>query len=308
MRMRLWLVFALSLPLAGCGQIPLSSDKASPAASTADAPADTDLSGQSTGGQGQEASTAYPDKEAAEEAKQPAAEQPAPDASAAADKAGEGEASASSASAPGAADMLSTQELSRAQELALGSGELKSLAASSVDRDSLADQAANGDMEALSTLKDRPSYRLLYTQRLPTEKGAAPERAAEVAVFRYDTNTLERSKVDLASGKVEALATGPDQPAPLVPEEIAEAAAVARADAKVQAALKAAGLDPADAKANGILTVSDEDGSVCAVKRCVRLFFASQRLPLPAFNAVVNLSDLELVEVVDMPGFTEAQP
>ena len=40
----------------------------------------------------------------------------------------------------------------------------------------------------------------------------------------------------------------------------------------------------------------------------MRLFFASQRLPLPAFNAVVNLSDLELVEVVDMPGFTEAQP
>lgn len=303
MRMRLWLVFALSLPLAGCGQIPLPSDKASPAASTADAPADEGLSGQSTGGPGEEASPAYPDKAAAEGEKEPAAAQPAPDASAAAD-----EASASAASAPGAADMLSTQELSRAQELALGSGELKSMAASSVDRDSLADQAANGDMEALSTLKDRPSYRLLYTQRLPAEKGAAPQRAAEVAVFRYDTNTLERSKVDLASGKVEALATGPDQPAPLVPEEIAEAAAVARADAKVQEALKAAGLDPADAKANGILTVSEEDGSVCAVKRCVRLFFASQRLPLPAFNAVVNLSDLELVEVVDMPGFTEAQP
>ena len=39
-----------------------------------------------------------------------------------------------------------------------------------------------------------------------------------------------------------------------------------------------------------------------------RKFMAPLRSPLPAFNAVVNLSDLELVEVVDMPGFTEAQP
>jgi hypothetical protein len=301
MRMRLLLVFALSLPLAGCGQIPLTSDKNDQEQATDVPEADEALAGQSAGSReadvGNEAagaSTAYPAKDEADPAADSAAAGTAADASA--------------ASAPAPADMLSVQELDRAAELALGSGELKSMAAAAVDRDSLADQAAGGDMEALSTLKDRPSYRLLYTQRLPAEKGAEAGRAAEVAVFRYDTNTLERSKVDLASGKVEALDAGPGQWAPLVPEEIAEAAAVARADAKVREALEAAGLDPADAKANGILTVSREDGSVCAAKRCVRLFFASARLPLPTFNVVVNLSDLELVEVVDMPGFTETTP
>ena len=299
MRMRLLLVFALSLPLAGCGQIPLTSDKDDQEQAT-DAPeADEALAGQSAGSrdagdEAAEASPAYPSKDDVDPAAGSAAAGTAADAAAAA--------------APAPADMLSAQELGRAAELALGSGELKSMAAAAVDRDSLADQAAGGDMEALSTLKDRPSYRLLYTQRLPTEKGVEAGRAAEVAVFRYDTNTLERSKVDLASGKVEALDVGPGQWAPLVPEEIAEAAAVARADPKVQEALEAAGLDPADAKANGILTVSREDGSVCAAKRCVRLFFASARLPLPTFNVVVNLSDLELVEVVDMPGFTETTP
>lgn len=306
MRMQLLLVFALSLPLAGCGQIPLSSDKGDPAQAT-DAPKDDEALSSQSAGTGQagseeagsedeadEASTAYPKKDDEAEPDEPVAAGTDADVAAAA--------------APASADMLSVQELSRAQELALGSGELKTLAASSVDRDSLADQAASGDMEALSTLKDRPSYRLLYTQRLPTEKGAEASRAAEVAVFRYDTNTLERSKVDLASGKVEALSDATGQWAPLVPEEISEAAAVARADVKVQEALKAAGLNPADAKANGILTVSQEDGAICAAKRCVRLFFASARLPLPTFNVVVNLSDLELVEVVDMPGFAAAQP
>ena len=280
MRMQLLLVFALSLPLAGCGQIPLSPDKKGPA------PADEAVTDQSTGGQA-DAGAAYPGKDAGA-----ATEKPASAAPAATDKTAPADAPVDAAAAPAPADMLGIQELSRAQELALGSGELKAMAAASVDRDSLADQAASGDMEALSTLRDRPSYRLLYTQRLAGEKGAAPGRAAEVAVFRYDTNTLERSKVDLASGKVEALSDATGQWAPLVPEEISEAAAVARADAK----------------ANGILTVSQEDGAICAAKRCVRLFFASARLPLPTFNVVVNLNDLELVEVVAMPGFTAVQP
>ena len=53
---------------------------------------------------------------------------------------------------------------------------------------------------------------------------------------------------------VEALAVPEGFPAPLVPEETAEGARVALADDGVQARLEAAGIDPSEAKANGILT------------------------------------------------------
>lgn len=307
---RLAFLVLLCLPLAACGQIPVP-DRGDPADDKAQAPseesggagaADTAAGGAGEATDAGPASDAYPGGSAgaggSDEEK--AAGGPAADAAA--------DLSASSAAQPAPADMLSAAELERAAELALGSGELRSMAAGALDRATLAEAAAEGDLEALSVVAQRPSYRLLYTQRLAAPKGEDQGRAAEVAVFRYDTGTLERSKVDLASGKVEALAADPGLPAPLVPEEILEAAAVARASDEVQQTLRDAGLDPAKAKVNGILTVSTEDGSVCASKRCVRLFFATERQPLPGFNVVVNLNDLSLVEVVPMPGFAEAQP
>ena len=312
---RLAFLALLGLPLAGCGQIPMPGA----ADQDADTPAEVDKTpkdgadatgADATGGNGDtkaDAAGADADGEAEEQAAYPGGasdEEPAEDAA----RSGSDSLSASSADGPAPADMLNADELERAAELALGSGELRSMAAGAVDRASLADEAAEGDLEALSIVAERPSYRLLYTQRLAAPKGEDQGRAAEVAVYRYDTGTLERSKVDLATGKVEALAADPGLPAPLVPEEILEAAAVARAAGEVQAALREAGLDPATAKVNGILTVSTEDGSVCASKRCVRLFFATERQPLPSFNVVVNLNDLSLVEVQPMPGFEEAQP
>ncbi len=308
---RLAFTALLCLPLAACGQLPVSKPGDEAATAEGDVGAnsaqDADVADDAAKGSGPSSSG---DGEAA---------YPGATSDAAAGRAGaagtddEGEAddgpAAASSSAPAPADMLNAEELERAAELALGSGELRSMAAGAVDRSSLAEAAAEGDLEALSSLAERPSYRLLYTQRLAAPKGEAEAgRAAEVAVYRYDTGTLERSKVDLATGRVEALAADPNLPAPLVHEEVMEAAAVARASEEVRQALEADGLDPATAKVNGILTVSQEDGAVCAAKRCVRLFFATERRPLPGFNVVVNLNDLSLVEVVPMPGFEEAQP
>lgn len=305
---RLAFLALLCLPLAACGQLPVSKpgDEAATAEGDVGANSAPDEVGADDAAKG-----SGPASSGDDEAAYPGATLDATAGGAGAagkDEADDGPAAAS-ASAPAPADMLNAEELAKAAELALGSGELRSMAAGAVDRSSLAEAAAEGDLEALSSLKERPSYRLLYTQRLAAPKGEAEAgRAAEVAVYRYDTGTLERSKVDLATGRVEALAADPNLPAPLVHEEIMEAAAVARASEEVRQAMEAGGLDPATAKVNGILTVSQEDGAVCASKRCVRLFFATERKPLPGFNVVVNLNDLSLVEVVPMPGFEEAQP
>lgn len=214
-------------------------------------------------------------------------------------------AAASAAAGPKPADMLTEAEQARAAELVLGSADLEALVANAVDRDEVAEMAIAADTSAeaaaaIGAMAGSPSFRMLYSQRYPDK--AAAGRVAEVAVYRYDTGQLVRSKVDLASGEVALLEDLSTMPAPIVPAEIEEAATIARADPRVREALETGGLDPDSAIANALLTVARDSEAVCARHRCLRLFFASMRRPVPSFSTVVDMVDLEVVELEPMPG------
>ena len=212
---------------------------------------------------------------------------------------------ASAAAAPGPADPLSAEETERALRLALAGSATEELTAAAIDRDAVLygrtetelDAASEG--ERVSALAERPSYRVLYSQRYP---GKEEGRAAEVMVHRYDTGETVLSKIDLASGEVERVDLPAGAPVPMVPEEIAEAAVVARQDEAVREALVEAGLDPDTASANGLLTGTDDPDSPCATNRCLRLFFSTVKRPVPEFSVIVDLVTLQVVEIAAMPG------
>lgn len=281
LRLGLLLCWLAILP-AGCGQVdPL--DEAG-----GDAPAEQ--TGATEAGPAADDAAADAPAEAAE-----------PDAEAEADGAG----TTRMASAPEdsvSADMLSQDEMSRAEALALESTAIGQVVSQALDRDGV---EADDSLSALSDLAEKPSYRVLYTQRYADKY--ATSRKAEVAVYRYDTGEVSISTVDLASGEVEALDVPEGYPVPLVQEEIDEAARVARADATVRARLEAEGLDPEKAQANGIITVSDEPGERCATARCLRLFFSSFEMPLPVFTVIIDLNDMAVVELEDMPRMGEEE-
>lgn len=205
-------------------------------------------------------------------------------------------------------DMLNAGELKRARDLALASDAVQSVVAMAADRDTVLaaegrSAARDGGLAAL--LADRPTYRVLYTQRAP-EKGAST-RMAEVGIYRYDTAKPSISQVDLASGKVTAMDVPPDYPMPVVREEIDEAATVARQNDDVRSALTAAGLDPDTAPANGIMTGTQDASSPCAAHRCLRLSFTSQEKPVPTFTVIVDLVSLKVVLVDQMNGQVSGQ-
>lgn len=203
---------------------------------------------------------------------------------------------------PKPGDMLTLGEMARAEQLALGSDEVSALVAEAVDRDAVIESAAaRGDdaAEALADLGSDPSFRVIYTQRHPDKN--AESRAADVAIYRYDTREFSVSTVDLATGVIKSSQVIEDMPAPIIPAEIAEAAAIARADAGVRAALTAAGLDPDTATANALLTVARDSEAQCAIHRCLRLFFSSLRQPVPKFSVVVDQSNLAVAEIQAMP-------
>lgn len=216
------------------------------------------------------------------------------------------EASTAASAEPGVArpgDMLSAEEIGRAESLALQSASVKGVVGAATDRDAALRAATRGGAdaaEALSALSEKPTYRVIYAQRYPDKDGAT--RSAEVAVYRYDTGQTAYSKVDLATGAVEAIEMPADLPVPIVPEEIEEAAAIARADDAVRQKLTAAGLDPDAATANALLTVARDPNAACARHRCLRLFFGSLRNPVPTFEVVVDMVALAVVETTDMPG------
>jgi hypothetical protein len=112
--------------------------------------------------------------------------------------------------------------------------------------------------------------------------------------------------VDLDSGAVTRLDVPDGYPMPIVPEEIQEAARVARANDDVRDALVDAGLDPASADATGLLTGTADAESPCATHRCLRLFFTSLDRPVPQFSVVVDLVALEVIEVQSFPGAPDA--
>jgi len=210
-----------------------------------------------------------------------------------------------SAGEPLASDMLTPDETLRAEQLVIESALVQSLVAQATDRDEVLEAAsteadAEERAQAVAATADKPSYRIIYAQRHP-EKGAEG-RAAEVAIYRYDTGAFALSKVDLETGEVEALEVPEGMPVPIVPEEIDEAAAIARGDGAVRERLTAAGLDPNGAVANALLTVGEGDDAPCARHRCLRLFFSSLRQPVPVFSVVVDMVTLSVVETADMPG------
>jgi hypothetical protein len=192
---------------------------------------------------------------------------------------------------PRPGDMLTAGEERAATDLALEAA--SGMLAAATNRDAL---GATADLEALA---DQPSYRVMYAQRyVAKEDGGA--RAAEVAFYRYDTNEVVLSRVDLASRSVEQLPAPPGYVAPLLPEEIAEAARVARGDPAVAAQMASSGLDPEASVANGILTTASGTGEACASSRCVRLYFFDPDHVVPDFTVIVDLSRLKVVEVEPM--------
>jgi hypothetical protein len=206
-----------------------------------------------------------------------------------------GEAALSGLAAPKPADPLTALEQERATAMALGSPELESLTTGALDRDAMASASAS----ELRLLSDRPSYRVLYTERTPDKIGTV--RAADVAVYRYDTDQAAVSTVNLADGQVAAQSLPPGYMPPLVAEEIDEAALVAKQDRAVRDALAAAGLDLATVGANALLTRGLDPDSPCATHRCLKLFFSSAEQPVPTFEVVVDLSALAVVEVLPFP-------
>ncbi len=304
--LRLWaLLGLLALGSAGCGQIPVPEEEGSQDGVVEDA-----MSEESEGPDGSdetEADVVDDSEGSGEEADEAEGVDEGGEEAAYTGPAGDEEDSESEEAAPlrmasedGAvvsSDMLGEEEIARAEALALESEAFEPVVAAALDRDSL---DADADVGALSDAAERPSYRVLYTQRHADKY--ARTRKAEVAVYRYDTGEVSLSTVDLETGEVEALDVPEGFPAPLVPEETAEATRVALADGDVRARLEEAGIEPDEARANGILTVAREEGARCASARCVRLFFSTFEQPVPAFSAVVDLDALELVELEEMPG------
>jgi hypothetical protein len=210
------------------------------------------------------------------------------------------------AAAPGSADPLSAEETERALQLALAGPATEELMATAIDRDAVlygttaTELDAASESERVSALADRPSYRVLYSQRYPGKD--AQGRVAEVMVHRYDTGETVLSKIDLGSGEVERLNMPEGAPVPMVPEEIAEAAVIARQDPAVRVALEEAGFDPDTVSANGLLTGTNDESSPCATNRCLRLFFSTVKRPVPEFSVVVDIVNLQVVEIAAMPG------
>lgn len=296
---RVVLPLALGALLAGCGALPTSDkDDGAPAATEqaggdmAEAPA--------PGGRAGDAAGAVTDTKRADAGA---------DASAGkAMSADEMHAREASESAPpGPQNMLSAQEASKASDLAVKAAFVQDVVAAALDRSAVLAGTSDTALDAeapearVAALAERPSYRVIYTQRL-AEKGATA-RAAEVGIFRYDTGQAVYAKVDLASGEVTAMDAPVGAGLPLVREEIDEAATVARQDSRVAEKLTAAGLDPATAHANGLITRAEE--GPCAEHRCVRLFFGTVKAPQPTFAAVVDLVTLQVVDVADMPAQSE---
>jgi hypothetical protein len=196
------------------------------------------------------------------------------------------------------ANPLSPLEQERAAALALDAPGTEEVVANAIDRD-----AVNSNSAAeVSSLSGRPSYRILFNQRAPDK--FAVGRAAEVGIYRYDTDDSLVNRVDLISGQVSAQPIPPGQILPLAVDEITEAATVARNDPRVAEALHAAGQDPASAKANALLTQGTEPSSPCAAHRCLRLFFSTEERPAPTFSAIVDLSALTVVEVISFDAQT----
>ncbi len=192
---------------------------------------------------------------------------------------------------PQPGDMLTDDEMRSAEDLALDAA--SGMLAAATDRDAL---SATADLAALA---DQPTYRVMYAQRYQTK--ADGPRSAEVAFYRYDTNEVVLSKVNLEDQSVTQLPVPPGYLAPLLPEEIQEAARVAKMDTKVADYLKSVGLDPESAVANGLLTTSISDESAaCAETRCVRLFFFDAEHVVPTFTIVVDLATVKVVEIAPM--------
>jgi len=208
---------------------------------------------------------------------------------------------------PAPGDMLTADEQSRALDLALGAEFVQTSIASAVDRDDVlqalsedGDATAEDARDRVAALAQRPSYRVLYSERYPDKEAVG--RAAEVSVYRYDTGQPLRARIDLDTGEVEALSADGGGGMPLVRAEIEEGAVVARADEAVLEAMREAGLDPGTAAVNGLLTGTADEGSACFEHRCVRLFFSSFERPAPQFSVVVDLVALNVVDVHGMPG------
>lgn len=188
-------------------------------------------------------------------------------------------------------DMLTADETRAAEDLALESA--SGMLAAATDRDAL------GAAADLGALADQATYRVMYSQRYATK--ADEPRSAEVAFYRYDTNEVVLSKVNLKDETVTQLAVPPGYMAPLLPEEVQEAARVARADTTVTDYLKSIGMDPASTVANGLLTTSTEDDTAtCSETRCVRLFFFDADHVVPTFTVVVDLATVEVIEIAPM--------
>lgn len=304
------LLVVLGLGLAACdgaldGVLPDANNDA--ASATSDA---TASEGSAPGG-ADEAAT-EPDAEAAIDVRGDSADAAdaeatdATDATEDTDAAALGVASDAEAGAqPG--DMLSALEAEDAAQMALESAFVEDVVALAVDRDAvLSGQTGDMSIDAedeetrVLALAQRPSYRVIYSERYSGKD--ADKRAAQVAIYRYDTQQALFAKVDLESGDVEPMALPDGSPVPLVPEETQEAAVVALADPAVRDRLAAAGIDAASARANGLLTTTDDASSSCATSRCIRLFFGTLERPVPEFSVVVDLVALTVVEVADMPG------
>ena len=196
------------------------------------------------------------------------------------------------------ADMLSESEMDDAVAKVLAD---TLTVQNAVDRDA-------ESMTGSSSLQtDNPNYRVLYTQRHADKY--SEERAAEVAIYRYDTDTIELNKVNLDSGEVEVLDIPDDYPVPLVRDELDEATLAALRDPDARKAIEDAGMDPTTVKANGLLTQSADPDNPCFEHRCVRLFFADFEDVniVPRFTIIVDINALKVVEIVDFPNFEETE-
>jgi hypothetical protein len=201
-------------------------------------------------------------------------------------------------------DMLSPAEQLEAVDLALTSADVRPIVSTAVDRDTLVSASGVPDVAALASLAAQPNYRVIYAEHR-SEKNA-DGRLAEVLLYRYDTAQAVLVQVDLGPGTARQLDVPGADVVPLVPTEIAEAAAVARAEEVVRQALLDEGL-PEDAPANGVIVVGADPGDRCAEHRCMRLFFSDVVARMPAFSVVVDMADLQVVEVL-RSGDEEVQP
>lgn len=190
------------------------------------------------------------------------------------------------------ANPLTTLEQERATALALGSPTTEEVVANAIDRDAV----NSASMAAVDALSDRPSYRVLYSQRAPDK--FAVGRGAEVAIYRYDTDQSLLNTVDLINGEVGTTMLPAGSVLPLVADEIIEATTVAKADPRVVDALRQAGQDPELARSNALLTQGTAPESPCARHRCLRLFFSTETKPAPTFSVIVDISNLSVVEVI----------